>query len=39
MSKREIATLVDALRLNTRILNEKLREQELIKKLRYSIHY
>ena len=30
MSKREIATLVDALRLNTRILNEKLREQELI---------
>ena len=30
MSKREIATLVDVLRLNTRILNEKLREQELI---------
>ena len=30
MSKREFATLIDALRFNTRILNEKLGEQELI---------
>ena len=30
MIKREFATLIDALRFNTRILNEKLGEQELI---------
>ena len=30
MSKREFATLIDALRFNTIILNEKLVEQELI---------
>ena len=30
MNKREFATLIDALRFNTRILNEKLGEQELI---------
>lgn len=30
MDKREFATLIDALRFNTRILNEKLGEQELI---------
>ena len=30
MIKREFATLIDALRFNARILNEKLGEQELI---------
>ena len=30
MSKRELITLIDALKLNTRILNKKLGEQELI---------